>query len=585
MKRLRGLALALLSGILISGCGGADSGTDALSSASKTSAEQSAAQDKATAKGYALSTVIWDRVPIGVCWDLNNADFARYSSERNWTRGAVEETWEQHSGVEFAGWQQCTNDPTFYGIRISVEDIAGSAPHTWGLGATLNNAPGGMALNFTFNNWSPSCQGREEYCIRRVAAHEFGHALGFAHEQNRADTPSSCIEPAQGTSGDTTIGEWDLASVMNYCNPNWNGDGKLSATDIEMAQKFYGPRKDKESVFVMKRVVSPAKVAEYDLKTLAELSTFNLDFGIGDDYIRKMIDSPNQKRLYFELAIASQPGLQVKGAQSSVLIAYDIASRAIIWSVRVSRTASTELKVSPDSSQIYYAADNTISVIDAANGEIGNVMTFPAAYDVKALDTTPDDNDTVYVLASTSGTQQALLRVNMKTKSVMTSLPVGQIPSVDYHQLAVTPDGKRAVYMKPVANLSGSYMSTIDLSTGQIKQLAAAGGNKNVKNLQAINNRQIVFVDNNENNLAPVIIYDIDSDDRLRPEWNMKFIPEIQYDAKTQSVFLMSDSKNSVEQLVPQGDGTYKDIDYGFRAFTEGPKVQPMAAPFVFVRH
>ncbi|SAL66510.1 hypothetical protein AWB70_06321 [Caballeronia cordobensis] len=36
------------------------------------------------------------------------------------------------------------------------------------------------------------------------------------------------------------IGTWDLASVMNYCNPQWNGDGKLSPTDIEMVQKFYG---------------------------------------------------------------------------------------------------------------------------------------------------------------------------------------------------------------------------------------------------------------------------------------------------------------------------------------------------------
>jgi hypothetical protein len=38
------------------------------------------------------------------------------------------------------------------------------------------------------------------------------------------------------------IGAWDLASIMNYCNPDWNGDGQLSATDIVMAQMFYGPR-------------------------------------------------------------------------------------------------------------------------------------------------------------------------------------------------------------------------------------------------------------------------------------------------------------------------------------------------------
>lgn len=55
-----------------------------------------------------------------------------------------------------------------------------------------------------------------------------------------SDTPSTCNEPAQGTSGDTFIGPWDLNSVMNYCNPNWNGDGNLSPTDIDMVRNFYG---------------------------------------------------------------------------------------------------------------------------------------------------------------------------------------------------------------------------------------------------------------------------------------------------------------------------------------------------------
>ena len=35
-------------------------------------------------------------------------------------------------------------------------------------------------------------------------------------------------------------GDWDLASVMNYCNPNWNGNGQLSDTDIAAVRYYYG---------------------------------------------------------------------------------------------------------------------------------------------------------------------------------------------------------------------------------------------------------------------------------------------------------------------------------------------------------
>lgn len=241
MKRIGAWLFALLLGMLVSGCGGNDSAADAVNSSAKDPSGQSNAQMSATDKGYALSTVIWKQMPIGVCWDLSNADFALYATQRNWSQLAVQASWEAHSGVVFTGWQQCTNAPNYYGIRISLADSAASGPHTQGLGTQINNVVGGMVFNFTFKNWSPSCVGREEYCIRNIAAHEFGHAMGFAHEQNRPDTPSTCNEPAQGTYGDTMIGAWDLASIMNYCNPDWNGNGQLSATDIVMAQMFYGP--------------------------------------------------------------------------------------------------------------------------------------------------------------------------------------------------------------------------------------------------------------------------------------------------------------------------------------------------------
>jgi hypothetical protein len=179
---------------------------------------------------------LWTGGVVNVCY-FNSIGNSPLFEE---ARVILANTWQRAARVSFVGWNEC---PPFGGGNPPLTQVT-LIPDTNGSSNLGMPGPGGLNRLFLISN-DPAPRRHFAYEV----IHEFGHALGWAHEQERPDNWDSggnalyCNSLDQGRKSrpggvyDTPY--FDRASIMDYCSPD-NWPNMLSNGDIAGIRKAYG---------------------------------------------------------------------------------------------------------------------------------------------------------------------------------------------------------------------------------------------------------------------------------------------------------------------------------------------------------
>jgi len=163
----------------------------------------------------------WNR-SIPVCFDRGSVvQQPNFAQLRAVVMEAVARSWTQATGLRFTGWGQCTEPRTPRTINIARNTGCSNGGAT----TTLENR---IDMNICADSWDH---------VHFI--HEFGHALGFAHEFRRPDFPrAGCSFESIIEGGDYLHTIPDPSSTLDatYCNNN----PELSYFDISGAQNLWG---------------------------------------------------------------------------------------------------------------------------------------------------------------------------------------------------------------------------------------------------------------------------------------------------------------------------------------------------------
>lgn len=186
---------------------------------------------------------------VPMCWHKLDGFASKADEDRakSFVRRTIEDGWIATTRLRIS-WEDCpvSGDARHVRVYLRIGDAGNNGTTLQPGMATLSNAadrmrtppndPPGLLMGFR-SDWDANAATRGSF--RALILHEFGHVLGFGHEQDRTGGPSNVSCYKGGDPNLISISPVDPSSIMgwSYCNTAWE---TLTPNDVAGARSIYG---------------------------------------------------------------------------------------------------------------------------------------------------------------------------------------------------------------------------------------------------------------------------------------------------------------------------------------------------------